>query len=178
LKGETRESERKFPSPGPSFYIQSSAIVPELFTLFHPAMSVRKLRLVCLIWPNDDPDEHIVVVEVDNNQPVAFVKELIKLKHAPVLDELASYDLVLWKCSGLPDDDNLEESLKTLQFNGVDDRLVHLNARLQISQYLGNKDLSKEPIHILVQLPALGECGTHISYSRLRLDRYLYALFV
>lgn len=64
--------------------------------------------------------------------------------------------LVLWKCCCLPDDDNLEQILKTLQFDGSDDHLVRLtSARRQISQYFGDQDLSKEPIHILVELPVL-----------------------
>jgi len=91
---------------------------------------------------------------------------LIKDEHAPMLDKVAARDLVLWKCSGLPDDDNLEQTLKTTRFDGSDVRLVRLNkARQRISQLFGDEDLSKEPIHILVEVPALGECGTRISNS-------------
>jgi hypothetical protein len=142
-------------------------------------MSVEKLRLTCLVWPDDKPDEHIVEVELDNNRTVASLKDMIKDKYARRLHNVDAPDLFLWKCSGLPDDDNLEQTLKTLRFDGSDDRLVRLaSARRQISQYFGNEDLSKEPIHILVHLPALGECRTRISYSRLRLDCYLCSLFV
>ena len=57
--------------------------------------------------------------------------------------------------------------MKTLQFDGSDVRLVPLaSARRQISQYFGDQSLSKEPIHILVELPALGKCGTCICYCR------------
>jgi hypothetical protein len=129
-------------------------------------MSVEKLKLTCLVWPDDKPDEHIIEVELDNNRTVAFLKKMIKDKHASLAD-VNHQNLVLWKCSGLPDDDNLEQTLKTLQFDGCDDRLVRLaSAHRQISQYFGNQDLSKEPIHILVELPALGECGTCICYCR------------
>jgi hypothetical protein len=92
---------------------------------------------------------------------------MIKDMHGHSLDDVDHHKIVLWKCSGLPDDDNLGQTLKTLQFDGSDDRLVRLaTARRQIFQYFGNQDLDKEPIHILVQLPAPGECGTRICYCR------------
>ena len=129
------------------------------------ATSVKKLRLMCLVWPDDKPDEHIVEVELDNNRTVAFLKDIIKDKHTHYLADIDSCNLVLWKCSGLPDDDNLKQTLKTLVFDGSDVRLLCLaSARRLISQYFGDQDLSKEPIHILVELPALGECGTCICY--------------
>ena len=62
------------------------------------------------------PDEHIVEVKLDNGRTVAFLKESIKDKHAHSLAHVDARDLVLWKCFGLPDDDNLEQILKNLQF--------------------------------------------------------------
>jgi hypothetical protein len=127
-------------------------------------MSVEKLRLICLVWPDDKPDEHTVELEIDNNQTVAFLKRMIKEDLS--LDDVDHQNLVLRKCSCLPDDDNLAQTLKTLQFDDSDGRLVRLSAVRQISQYFGDQDFSKEPIHILVELPALGECGTCICYCR------------
>jgi hypothetical protein len=129
-----------------------------------------KLKLMCLVWPDDQPDEHIVSVKIDDNDTVADLKKLIKDEYAPKLDKVAAPDLVLWKCSGLPDDDNLEQNLKTLQFDGSDVVcLVRLaSARQQISQHFENKNLSKEPIHVLVELPPLSECVTCIFYSMLK----------
>ena len=124
-----------------------------------PSPSCNVCRVMCLVWPDDKPDEHIIEVELDNNRTVAFIKDIIEDKHAHSLAEV--------KCSCLPDDNNLEQTLKTLQFDGSDDRLVRLaSARRQISQYFADQDLSKEPINILVELPALGECGTCICYCR------------
>jgi hypothetical protein len=129
-------------------------------------MSGAKLKLMCLVWPDDKPDEHIVPVKIGGGDTVARLKRLIKDEHAQKLDEVAACDLVLWKCSGLPDDDNLEPTLKTIRFDGSDDRLVRLNKALRrISQLFGDEYLSKEPIHILVEVPVLGECGTHFSNS-------------
>ena len=129
-------------------------------------MSGAKSKLMCLVWPDDKPDEHIVPVKIDDDDTVADLKKLIKDVHAPMLDKVAARDLILWKCTGLPDDDNLEQNLQTIRFNGSDVRLVRLNkARQRISQLFGDEDLSKEPIHILVEVPALGECGTRISNS-------------
>jgi len=132
-------------------------------------MSGVKFRLMCLVWPDDKPDEHTVQVKIDEDDTVATLKDMIKDKYARRLHNVDAPDLVLWKCSGLPDDDNLEQTLKTLWFDGSDNRLVRLaSARRQISQYFRDTDLSKEPIHILVEVPALGECGTFICYSMLR----------
>ncbi|CAA7270120.1 unnamed protein product [Cyclocybe aegerita] len=120
-------------------------------------MSGVKLKLTCLVWPDDSPDEHTVEVKINNDDTVATLKELIRDKHAPRLDKVDARDLVLWKCSGLPDD-NLEQSLKTLQFDGSDVRLVRLHiARRQISQLFEGEDLSKEPLHVLVEAPALAQ---------------------
>ena len=83
-----------------------------------------------------------------------------------MLDKVTACNLILWKCSSLPDDDNFEQTLKTIRFNGSDVRLVRLNkARQRISQLFGDEDSSKEPIHILVEVPTLGECGTCIPNS-------------
>jgi hypothetical protein len=132
-------------------------------------MSGMKLRLMCLAWPDDKPDEHIVQIEIDDDDTVASLKKLIKGEHAHAFTHVDARDLVLWKCSGLPDDVNLEQNLKTFQFDGSDDRLVHLaSARQQISQHFGNENLSKEPIHILVELPPLSECVTCNFYSILK----------
>ena len=78
-------------------------------------MSVEKLRLMCLVWPDDKPDEHIVEVELDNGRTPVFLKELIKDKHPHSLAHVDARNLVLWKCFGLPDDDNLEQTLKNLR---------------------------------------------------------------
>jgi len=79
-------------------------------------MSVEKLRLMCLVWPNK-PD-HVVEVELDNNRTVAILKDMIKDKHAHSLADVDSHDFVLWKSSSLPGDDNLEQTLKSFQLDG------------------------------------------------------------
>jgi hypothetical protein len=101
--------------------------------------------------------------------PLAALKKPIKAEHAHILHNIDARDLVLWKCSGLPDDDILEQTLKTIRFDGSDIHLVRLNkARHQISQHFDDEHLSKEPIHILVEAPALGECGIRISCAMLK----------
>ena len=98
-------------------------------------MSVKQLSLMCLVWPDDKPDEHGVEVEIDNDKTVAALREFIREKHPHRLYDVTARDLVLWKCSGLPDD-NLEQTLKTIQFDGSDTRLVRLTeAQQQISQF-------------------------------------------
>ena len=67
-------------------------------------MSSAKLRLMCLIWPDDRPDQHIVPVKIDDDETVGDLKELIKDGYAPKLDKVDACDLVLWKCSSPADD--------------------------------------------------------------------------
>jgi len=73
-------------------------------------MSVNKLRLMCLVWPDDKPNDHIVQVKIDDDDTVAALKELIKDKYARRLHDVDSPDLVLWKCS-ISADDKLQETL-------------------------------------------------------------------
>ena len=44
-------------------------------------MSGVKLRLMCLVWPDDKPDEHIVQVNIDDDDTVASLKDMIKDIH-------------------------------------------------------------------------------------------------
>jgi len=122
---------------------------------------------MCLVWPDNKPDEHIVEVELDNDRTVAFLKESIKAKHARSLARVDARDLVLWKCS-IPDDDHLMETLNAIRFDGPD-LSVHCLGPLtsRLSKHFAT-GLSPETIHILVEVSALGECGTRISCSMLK----------
>jgi hypothetical protein len=124
-------------------------------------MSGKKLRLMCLVWPDDNPNEHIVVVKINNDDTVAELKELIKPKYASRLHEVDACDLVLWKCS-IPADDNSQHTLNTVRFDATDTRLHHLPAASLLSEYFA-ADLSPRTIHILVEVP--GECGARIFCS-------------
>jgi len=139
-------------------------------------MSGMKSKLLCLVWPDDKPDEHTVQVKIDDGDTVATLKDMIKDKHAHSLAHVDARDLVLWKCS-IPADGNLQKTLKTIRFDATDTRLHRLPPASEISELFGTV-LPRKTIHVLVELPALRECGTHISYSRLRLDRYLCALLL
>ena len=75
---------------------------------------------MCLVWPDDKPDEHSVKVKINHDRTVAALKKLIKAEYAHRLHNIDAPDLVLWKCSGLPNDDSLEHTLKTIWFDGSD----------------------------------------------------------
>ena len=120
---------------------------------------------MCLVWPDDNPDEHIVEVELDSDRTVAFLKQLIRDKHAPMLDKFAACDLVLWKCS-IPADDNLENVLNAIRFDGTAADLLHLPPISLLSKHFAT-GLSPETVHILIEVPALSEYGTHILCSML-----------
>ena len=62
--------------------------------VLRPAIFVEKLRLMCPVL-DDKPDEHIIEVELDDNWTVAFLKDIIKDKHAHSLADVDSCNLVL-----------------------------------------------------------------------------------
>ena len=127
----------------------------QLFTLFHPAMSSIKLRLMCLIWPDDRPDQHIVSVKIDDDETVGDLKRLIKAEHAPMLDKVPTRDLILWKCS-IPADDNLKNALNAVCFDRTATDLLCLPPASLLSEHFATGP-SPKTISILVQVPALGE---------------------
>ncbi|KDR69875.1 hypothetical protein GALMADRAFT_255724 [Galerina marginata CBS 339.88] len=117
-------------------------------------MAVEKLRLTYLLWPDDNPNEHVVVLYVDSNKIISSLKTLIKQDEFHRLAHVESRDLVLWKCSGLSDDDDLGPTLESVRFDGSDHRLVRLsNVHHKISQHFGDGDISNEPFDILVEVP-------------------------
>jgi hypothetical protein len=131
------------------------------FTL--PSMS-NKLKLTCLVWPDNKPDEHAVQVEIDINETIMLLKKLIKDEHAHHLAHVDARDLTLWMCK-IPVDDNLSEILTNIRFDGTDPSVQRLRpATSKVSKYL-TTDLPPETIHILVELPTPGECGVRIFFS-------------
>lgn len=146
----------------PPLFQTDSHLVPPPWALYS-AMSGAKLRLTCLVWPDDNPDEHLVEIKIDDDETVMFLKKLIKDEHAHSLAHVDARDLILLKCS-IPADDNLWKTLKTIHFDIPDTRLHRLPPASLLSKHFAT-GLSPETIHILVEVPAHGECGTHISCS-------------
>jgi hypothetical protein len=129
-------------------------------------MSEEKLRLTCLLWPDDsdNPDERTVEVEIDINRTVSVLKDLIKDKHPLTLAHVEARHLALWKCS-IPLDLNVKETLNTIRFDGNDPTIHRIKPNgSQISKYF-QTTLPIETIHILVEVPALGESGICIFFS-------------
>ena len=50
---------------------------PPFLIVFQPAV-----MLMCLVCPDNTPEEHIVDVKLDNDKTVAYPKKLIRDKHA------------------------------------------------------------------------------------------------
>jgi hypothetical protein len=124
-----------------------------------------KLKLRCLVWPDNEPDEHTVEVKLDINETLETLKDLIKDKHDPLLAHVPARDLVLWMCS-IPIDDNLKETLTNIRFDGTDPSVQRLRPAVsEISEHFGTT-LPRRTIHILVELPAPGECG--VPFQRLK----------
>ena len=123
----------------------------------------KKLKLTCLVWPDNEPDEHTVQVEIDMNETIMLLKDLIKDKHAHHLANVDGRDLTLWMCN-IPVDDNLSESLTNICFDGTDPSVQRLRpAASKVSKHF-TTGLPPETIHMLVKLPTLGECGIRIFF--------------
>lgn len=114
-----------------------------------------KLRLMCLVWPDDNPAQHIAPVKIDDDDTVADLKELIKDKYAHRLHNVDASDLVLWKCS-IPTDDNLQKTLNSIRFDGADTRLHCLLPASEISEHFAT-GLPRNTLHILIEVPEEGE---------------------
>ena len=114
------------------------------------------MRLTCLVWPDDKPDEHLVEVEVEKNRTLMFLKKLIKDEHAHSLAHVDARDLVLWKCS-IPDDLKLQDTLNGIHFDGTNPSVHRLGPLTsEISEHFPTI-LPRRTIHILVEAPAPGE---------------------
>ena len=123
-----------------------------------------KLKLSCLIWPDNKPGEHTFDVKLNTDETVSFLKRLIKNEYPHRLAHVDATDLVLWKCS-VPMDDNLKETLTNIRFDGTDPSVQRLQlAGSEISEHFATT-LLRKTVHILVELPAPGECSVRISFS-------------
>ena len=121
----------------------------------------KTVRVLILLWPYSDPDNDIVAIDMDVNLTLSQLKDMIKVKHAPTLDNVAAHCLLLWKYSGIPQD-TLKTTLKTIQFDDSDKRVVRLHFSWQtIQEFFGDV---KKPIFIFVKCGD-SECGTCISIN-------------
>lgn len=120
----------------------------QLFTLFYPTMN---LKLMCLVWPDDNPHDHIFPVKIDDDETIGDLKKLVKNEHAHRLHNVDASDLILWKCS-IPADDNLQETLKTVHFDVTQGHFGHkLPPVSKISEHFSTASLLPKTIHILIQ---------------------------
>ena len=126
-------------------------------------MSGTKQNLFCICLPDIKPRQHLVQIKKDDNYTVTDLKHIIKNARSNAFADIDACDLNLWKVS-IPFDDNLEETLMTIDFGVFDNRLQLLDPHDKISIYFGN-DISPDIVHILVELPVLGEYITRFSYS-------------
>jgi Crinkler effector protein N-terminal domain len=116
------------------------------------------LGLSCLILGIRNPSEHIFTTHISGEEPVSLLKSLIKAESPRYPDGVVidhADDLHLWKVS-IPDNDELETTLKTIQFDSDDSRLERLRPSRKLSKYFSG-GVAEESIHVLVQVPAPGE---------------------
>lgn len=121
----------------------------------------KTVTVLTLLWPYSNPDNDIVAINIDVNLTLSHLKDMIKVKHAPTLDNVAAHHLLLWNYSSIPQD-TLKTTLKTIRFDDSDNRIVRLNFSWKtIQKFFGDV---KKPICIFVKHGA-SECGTRISIN-------------
>ena len=62
-----------------------------------PASPTMKLKIFCLLLPNDDHSRHCFSVLIDNDQTVDDLKKGIKLEKANDLKDIDADNLILFK---------------------------------------------------------------------------------
>ncbi|KAF8955828.1 hypothetical protein BDZ97DRAFT_1926207 [Flammula alnicola] len=109
-------------------------------------------KLFCLILPSQNPSMNSFTIVIDSGEYVADLRRVIKHEELNA-STWCAHQLKLWKCA-LPADDNLQQTLNTLRFDGTDERLVLLdNPFFILSHHFGDEDLAGGVIHILVEVP-------------------------
>lgn len=109
-------------------------------------MSTVSLNLFCIVYPDDNPTDHVLEVSIDNTKSVAALKEAIKHMEAPELDRASR--LALYKVS-LPIDDNLAHKLDTF-LDGPDVKKIKGFERLS---KVFSEGINEEHLHIVALMP-------------------------
>jgi hypothetical protein len=117
-------------------------------------MSAITLKLFCIIYPSVNSVKNPFSVLLANNETVIDLKNAIKLKASPSLNNYTASELTLYNVS-IPDDDSssLAEKLAILQLE-EGSKLNH--ATWDLSKFIKEEPL-EEHIHIVVQVPSAGK---------------------
>lgn len=111
-------------------------------------MSVASLELRCLVL-NDNPELLSFIVRIEDNYFVSELKQVIKTKAAPHLNNVFAPTLLLWKCAIPMEQDIIED----IRLDGTDRRISRIAGDHRLSE-LWSGDLPPNTIHILAQAPA------------------------
>lgn len=143
-----------------------------VFTSLFAMPGVQLFKLLCLTWPDDDPIQHIVEVQINDDETVATLKQSIKAMRTRTLGKVNARDLVLWRCS-IPDDDNLRQTMNAVHFDVHNPDLKCLRPASLLSRCF---DIPSSPdfIRVLVEVPALGEYGAAPGTSRQSFSVFLH----
>ncbi|KDR76124.1 hypothetical protein GALMADRAFT_247336 [Galerina marginata CBS 339.88] len=135
-----------------------------------------KLRITCLLWPDDKPNEHLVEVKINIDDTIMCLKKMIRDEHSPTLDKVPVRDLVLWECS-IPVDDNLQETLSTIHFDVSDPHLRRLPPASGILEHFTTAILPRKTIHVLVEVPALENVSPPASFEHQHFNQKDFVAF-
>ncbi|KAF9084747.1 hypothetical protein BGX27_003718 [Mortierella sp. AM989] len=116
-------------------------------------MTSKKIKLFCIL----DGDSSAFEVKLDADDSIAALKEAIKEKKKPRLDDIAADELTLWHVSISIDDDDEEKPI------ALEDQInaKKLRATSDISEVFGTAP-AKKTIHVIVQRPLAEDLETTI----------------
>ena len=106
------------------------------------------LQLRCLVLLNDDPELCSFVVSIDSSYYVSELKQVIKTRAAPRLNNVFAPTLPLWKCA-IPMG---QEMVKSVRLDDTDRRLSRIAGDCRLSE-LWSEEPPSNTVHILVQAP-------------------------
>ena len=104
---------------------------------------------------HSDDAKRIFLIEIAKSKTVSALRDAIKDKIPYRLNGIDAIELILYKVS-IFDDDNLAQTLKTLRFDGSDDRIEKLRAISPLSEVFPD-GVERNHLHIVVRAPPAGE---------------------
>ena len=102
----------------------------------------------------DDP-RRIFLIKIAKSKTVSALRDAIKDKIPHRLNGIDAIELTLYKVT-IFDDDNLAQTLKTLRFDGSDDRIEKLRDISPLSEVFPD-GVERNHLHIVVRAPPAGE---------------------
>jgi len=128
--------------------------------ILRPLQDLQSLLSVNCLFLKDDPTK-VFTVKIPKSDNVSVLKEMIKAKKAPHLDDLAASDLILYKVSL-----SSTEVDARLKEDNADSKAKSAVTRIPLPPMKKLKEVFPEPlrediVHVLFERHSPGTCSCH-----------------